>query len=425
MADDIVLAVPEVLSAVYVVPTSRPPEDAAADAEKVAGALGEPLSGLVRGMLSGPLLGVEVRPAADLPAVPDEALALTGAGESARALLREASHAVVVRGVYRPGWPPAHEWGAAAVAGGIAARLDVPVLDVTVPRLLTAQQALDALPTARRAFAAADWLHVAHAATADGLQVATKGLSRFGLPELVTHGVPEPLAGPWASVLTGLAQALLRVFTEALGDGEPPPFVSLPAVVTLEETDVVRAHGAGTEAGAGSVRFGLRLDPATDPDADAFLVVGPPADPSAAPATVADFAVAVCATLFGAGGAAEAVDPADMALAAAVAQARSTLGDVRQRFVDGGFEAGTRLVVKHGLVGADGSAEYVWAYVTGWQSPDEVDGRCGCDAATDEAYRVGRPVRLLADDVVDWAVWADGRGVVEGGFTDAVLSADG
>ena len=420
MADDIVLAVPEVLSAVYVVPTSRPPKDVAADAEKVAGALGEPLSGLVRGMLSGPLLGVEVQPVADLPAVPDDALA--GAGESARALLREATHAVVVRGVYRPGWPPAHEWGAAAVAGGIAARLDVPVLDVAVPRLLTAQQALDGLPTAQRAFAAADWLHVTHAAAPDGLRVATSGLSRFGLPELVSHGVPEQLAGPWAGVLTGLAQALLRVFTDALGDGDPPPFVSLPAVVTLEETDVVRAHGAGTDAGSGRVRFGLTLDPATDPDADAFLVVGPPAD---TPATSADFAVAVCATLFGAGDGADAVDPGDVALAAAVAQARATLPAVRQRFVDGGFAAGTRLVVKHGLVAADGTAEYVWAYVTGWQAPDEVDGRCGCDAATDPAYRVGRPVRLLADDVVDWAVWADGRGVVEGGFTDAVLSADG
>ncbi|WP_088320414.1 DUF2314 domain-containing protein [Kineosporia sp. R_H_3] len=430
MADEIVLPVPETLSAVYVVPTSRPPDDLDALTTRIVDALGEPLGGLVRGMLTVPLLELAVRPTAELPPMPDEILAVMGASDSSRALAREASHAVVVTGVYQPGWPPAHEWGAAAVAGGIAARLDVPVLDVVVPRLRTAKQVLDALPTGERPLAAVDWIQIVHSATPEGLWFTTKGLGRFGLPELATEGVPPQLAGPWTSVLNGLAQVLLRTYADTLEGGEGrdgeerPAFVTLPAEVGIGEEDVVRAHG-GKPAGTRTTRLRLRLDPATDPDADSFLTVVPPLDFAA---SAGEFMVAVCADLFGAGDDEVVHAPDDEAMGAAmdaaIDRARATLAGARQRFVDGGIPAGSHLIVKHGLESEDGT-EFVWAYVTDWQTPDRVVGRCGSDADSDPEYRVGRPVRLLAEDVVDWAVWTDGTGIVEGGFTDAVLSGGG
>jgi hypothetical protein len=426
MADEIVLPVPETLSAVYVVPTSRPPDDLDALTGRIVDALGEPLGGLVRGMLTVPLLEVAVRPAAELPPMPDETLAVMGASDSSRALVREATHAVVVTGVYQPGWPPAHEWGAAAVAGGVAARLDVPVLDVVVPRLRTAKQVLDALPTGERPLAAVDWIQVVHSETPEGLWFTTKGLGRFGLPELATEGVPPQLAGPWTSVLNGVAQVLLRTFADTLEGGEQrdgeerAAFVTLPAELDIGEEDVVRAHG-GKPAGTRTTRLRLRLDPSTDPDADSFLTVVPTVG---YPASAGEFLVLACADLFGAAEDEVVHAALDEAMEHAMEQARATLDGARQRFVDGGIPAGSHLIVKHGLEADDGT-EFVWAYVTDWQTPDRVVGRCGSDADSDPEYRVGRPVRLLAEDVVDWAVWTDGKGVVEGGFTDAVLSGGG
>jgi hypothetical protein len=44
------------------------------------------------------------------------------------------------------------------------------------------------------------------------------------------------------------------------------------------------------------------------------------------------------------------------------------------------------------------------------------------DAHLDRRIRVGRPVRVDVATVVDWALWIDGEGIIEGGWTNTLLS---
>jgi hypothetical protein len=47
------------------------------------------------------------------------------------------------------------------------------------------------------------------------------------------------------------------------------------------------------------------------------------------------------------------------------------------------------------------------------------------DASVDESIRAGRPIVIDAGTVVDWAVWEDGEGIVEGGETNKVALREG
>ncbi|MET7836764.1 DUF2314 domain-containing protein, partial [Micromonospora sediminicola] len=100
---------------------------------------------------------------------------------------------------------------------------------------------------------------------------------------------------------------------------------------------------------------------------------------------------------------------------------RASLGDIRARFLAGRLPDESQLVVKYGLPGDEGP-EYVWAGVTSWEVPERIVGASASDANTDPGVRIGSPVVVEASDVVDWAV-LDGTGVLEGGWTQAVLDA--
>jgi len=81
---------------------------------------------------------------------------------------------------------------------------------------------------------------------------------------------------------------------------------------------------------------------------------------------------------------------------------------------------GTHLIVKHRLAGPNGN-EYVWAFVTDWSKPGTIRGHSANDAEYEPSVRVGRPAVVDVEAVIDWAIWADGQGIVEGGWTDAIL----
>jgi hypothetical protein len=59
--------------------------------------------------------------------------------------------------------------------------------------------------------------------------------------------------------------------------------------------------------------------------------------------------------------------------------------------------------------------------VTSWPAADLIVGTCMNDAHLDRRIRVGRPVRVDVATVVDWALWVDGEGIVEGGWTNKIL----
>ena len=129
-----------------------------------------------------------------------------------------------------------------------------------------------------------------------GLRMTTKGLGRFGLPELQVRNVPPQLGQAWTEVLTGLASSRLGAWLTALRDlGAEPAFAQLPAALEVCEADIARAYDApGTEGPAVPVR--LTFDPSPQDSADSFLSVQPPDD---FPASAGEFLAGVCAALFG------------------------------------------------------------------------------------------------------------------------------
>ncbi|MFC8847624.1 MULTISPECIES: DUF2314 domain-containing protein [unclassified Micromonospora] len=416
--DFLPVPVPESLTATYLVPMVGLPKVGAKTAVRaLAGRLAEPVHGLATQMLDSPLMSVDTRPVAEFPALPPDLLTAFGASQAQLDRLAAATHLVVVQAEYRPGWPPAHEWAARAVAAAVAESAGGDVVDVFGLQFLDPATALRSLPDAQGRIRLVDWVLVPYSSDAEGLWFTTKGLRRFGLLELQTQGVPDHLTRAWGAVLTGAARRLLRAWTDGLAGDEVPAFVQLPVLATVTGHDIAVAYGNPEQHGATApVLLRLELDPATDPDADSFLSLRPP---PGHPGPDGRYFAAACATLFdGIAPDVRYARPGD-AMSRAVATARAGLDDVRARFLAGRLPARSQLVVKYGLPGDEGP-EYVWAGVTSWDTAERIVGASASDAGTDPAVRIGAPVVVEAADVVDWAVLG-ATGVLEGGWTQAVL----
>ncbi|SCE70375.1 hypothetical protein GA0070216_101459 [Micromonospora matsumotoense] len=418
--DFLPVPVPESLSATYLVPMAGlPPVSPKTAVRALAGRLADPVYGLATQMLDSPLMSVDTRSIDEFPQLPPDLLTAFGATEAQLGRLAAASHLVVVQAEYRPGWPPAHEWAARAVAAAVAESVDGDVVDVFGLQFLDPATALKSLPDAQGRIRLVDWVLVPYSSDTEGLWFTTKGLRRFGLLELQTQGVPDHLTRAWGAVLTGAARRLLRDWTDGLAGEEVPAFVQLPVLATVTGHDIAVAYGNPEQHGATApVLLRLELDPATDPEADSFLSLRPP---PGHPGPDGRYYAAACATLF------SGIEPdvryarSGDAMSRAVATARAGLDDIRARFLADGLPPEAQLVVKYGLAGDDGP-EYVWAGVNSWDAPERIIGASASDANTDPTVRIGSPVEVAVTEVVDWAV-LDGTGVIEGGWTQAVLDA--
>ncbi|ASW56101.1 DUF2314 domain-containing protein [Plantactinospora sp. KBS50] len=415
--DFLPVPVPESLTATYLVPVPARPADPAAALAALAPRLAAPIRDLAQQMLAGPLLTVQTRSVDELPHLPPDLLAAFGAADDQLSRLSGATELMVVQAEFRPGWPPAHEWAARAVAAALAEAMGGDVVDVFGFQLLDPAAAVRSLPDEEGRIRLVDWILVPYSDNPDGLWFTTKGLRRFGLLELQAQGVPAALTRAWAAVMTGVARRLLRTWTDKLGDQDLPAFVQLPVMASVTSHDIAVAYGnPERHDGSAPARLRLELDPATDPEAESFLSLLPP---EGHPGPAGRYFATVCATLFGSERTEIRHTRTDEAMIRAIATARSGLPGVRERFRSRALPEGTRLMVKYGLPGPDGP-EYVWAEVTSWLEPERILGTSASDAANDDAVRAGRPVAVNAVDVVDWALLHGAR-MVEGGWTQAVL----
>lgn len=440
------LPAPETVSAFYAVPTA----DGSVTTESlVAAGLG--VDTALPRQLPQPL--VQVHHAADLPPLPIDQLAASGATDEQLARLRAATHLVLVSLGGRPGWPPAHEWIARSLAAGVAQRLGADVVDLLATQVLDLTTVRASLPDAAGLVCLADWVAVEVWPERDGYTCTTSGLRRFGLPELQTTATPAGVVDAWGRAMVGLAWRLLALWRDALaphGDNLPAT-APVPAAITVTDTDVIEAHTRVTEAGgprpgrpsyaaagAAPAAATVRLVPhdAAEPGRPgSFLAIQPPGGRS-----VPEFLAEACEVLFGRS--ALATRPvADPEFERAIAAAREGLPAIRQRYAAGGFatagaeaDLGTgaawasgagpngaraprqRLLVRYALA-ADEAVEYAWAYVTSWRDPFRILATSATDSVHLPRLRAGRPVVLDAAAVVDWAVELDGIGIVEGAYT--------
>ncbi|WP_241755911.1 hypothetical protein [Actinomadura sp. RB99] len=301
MGEKLTLPVPETLYATYAVVLTAPiPDPGELAYDEVAARTRPPLRDLVLGMLGSPMVTLDQRPAAEFPPLPADLLAAYGASPAELAALDAASHILAVRAAYRPGHPPAHEWAARAVAGAVAAARTAPVIDVFTPQILAHDHLTRSLPEPDGAVRLTDWMLLPHTSGPHGFWFATKGLARFGLPELQTENVPPALVVPWGRLLNGLARRVLDLWQERLPAGEQPLVVDLPETVSVGLQDVAAAQGTD-EPLRREVTVRLRLDTLDTPDApdtpgetgEPVLTVLPAGDGP-------DRLESLCAALFGA-----------------------------------------------------------------------------------------------------------------------------
>ena len=417
MTENLILPVPELISAVYLVPVPLSAQDAEDRATAgLSARVASPVAVAARMMLDGGALTVHAVSSSSLPPVPGPLQEYLGVARELVRAVAEASNFVAVRASGPPGWPPMHEWAGRACAAVLASQCGVPLVDTVIPKILAADAALRTLPRAQDArFRLADWMSVFHSAGIGGLGMTTKGLGRFGLPELQARNVPPQLGQAWTRVLTGLASSLLGSWLNALRDRAEPAFAQLSAVLEVGEGDIARAYDAPVTEGA-AVPVRLTFDPSPQDSTDSFLSVQPPDE---YPASAGEFLAGVCTALFGQHELPiRYLAPSDE-MQRAMQDARAALPAVRTRFLAGDLPPRAQLMIKH-EISAPGQAEYPWAYVTSWTDPARVLGNAAGDATLDLGIRTGRPIVVATETIIDWAIWIDGKGIIEGGRTNVI-----
>lgn len=258
VTDTVVLPIPERLLAVYAVATREPVDSTATRSS------------------GGVAIDVVPVDAAPLPAA--ALLRAMGASTEALAKLGSATEAVLVRSVGGPGMPPGSELTAYAAAQTLADVYDGVLIDTVIPRIVESPRGIG------DEFRLADWVVLPHSTADDGdLWFTTKGMARFGLPELQSSGVPESVSNAWGAVLTGVAQVLTQLVGQALTEQPGRAFVELPARIDVSLRDVAAGYSDRSRSAEDpgldvSAEIGLAWDPAPQAEADSFLTVQPPED---------------------------------------------------------------------------------------------------------------------------------------------------
>ena len=160
MAENLILPVPELMSAVYLVPLSLSVQAAKDRASAgLSARIASPVGVAARMMLDAGAVTVHAMSSSSLPSVPAQLQEYLGVASELVQAVAEASEFVMVRASYQPGWPPMHEWAGRACAAVLASQAGVPLVDTGTPKVLAADAALRTLPGAEDArFRLADWM---------------------------------------------------------------------------------------------------------------------------------------------------------------------------------------------------------------------------------------------------------------------------
>jgi hypothetical protein len=310
------------------------------------------------------------------------------------------------------------EWKARGPAAALAAELGAPVLDPKTPQVLTAEDALAALPDTTLTIPASisnditigltfkSWVRVHDVGYQGVIAVMTDGMRRFGLPELRLGPTSPELREELTTLLNGVA---FRIWSDliaraldtpkATGLLHLPRFLRVPAEMEIHRRDLDRANGVPNRGGAFAL-IGLQFDPAQGEDSGSWLTVCPPAcwDTS-----WEDFIADTCQAMFGFEKPPWHYIPEFGALMGAVAEAAQTLPEARSRFLSGDLPPGGRLMIRHDAADA---GEFRWARVESWEDAGHAVIRdTGRELAP--GVRLSPPVTIETRRIVDWGIWVD------------------
>jgi len=429
---DLVLPVPEMTSAIYMVPVPAPMSTAEAR-RQVGKAVEARLTGPLRMLTTEWLAQGAVKVAAGPAGPPPPGLLdnpSLGTPEQ-RVFLARARTLVQFSARQRTSLIGMQTWKACGPAAALAVGLGAPVLDLQVPQVLTAEDALAALPETALTLPASisddltiglsfrSWVRV-HTVDLPGMiGVVTDGMRRFGLPEFRMGPASPDLREELTSLLNGVAfrfwsdlLARAQDTPKAVGLVNLPRFLRVPTEMDIHRRDLDRANGVPNRGGTYAL-IGLRFDPAHDEGPWDWLTVCPPATWDA---SWEDFVADTCHGMFGFEKPPWHYIPELGALLDAVDKAKQTLPEARSRFLRGDLPANGRLMVRHETEDAD---EFRWARVESWEDAGKV---VVCDTGREltPGVRPGPPVTIDTGQIADWGIWVDGRGVVEGADTEGV-----
>lgn len=429
---ELVLPVPETVSASYTVPVPAPVNTTEARrlaGEAIEARLTGPLRTLTAAWLAKGAVKVKVGLAGPLPpGLLDKPL--FGSPEQ-RAFLTQARAFVQFNATQRASLIAMQEWKARGPAAALAADIGAPVLDSQAPQVMTAEEALAALPGTALTIPASishdvtvsltfkPWVCVHDVDYQGVMAVMTDGMRRFGLPEVRMGPASPDLREELTALLNGVAfriwaGLLARAQETPNGTGlvNTPRFLRVSAEMDIHRRDLDRANGAPNRGGT-SATIGLRFDPAQSEDSRSWLTVCPPAGWEM---SWEDFIADTCHAMFGFEKPRWHYIPEFGALLDAVDKAIRTLPEARSRFLRDDLPPGGRLMVRYETAE---TGEVQWASVASWEDARHAVVR---DIGRELAPGV-RPAHLVTietQQIVDWGIWVDGKGVIKGCETEGI-----
>jgi len=216
-------------------------------------------------------------------------------------------------------------------------------------------------------------IHVREAG--DLLRACSRGMDKFGLPDLVVDQFPKSVSDAVGSLLNRVAQALV--------EGRRP--VADGAFLVTD--------------GARGTKVWLAETARQDNDPENRLVAIRVQGKGTPPENL----MQALTELLGAKDAATAVDPDG----AAREKARARLPEIAARF-RAGLAVGERILVKAPFAAPDGRREWMWLEVTRWDG-DAIDGLLQNKPVLVTGLNAGARVRARQPEIADWAhVHADG-----------------
>jgi uncharacterized protein YegJ (DUF2314 family) len=394
---------------------------------------GETLGSGIHAFCEQGMLSLEVHSRDDFPPPPDALLRAYGPGENEERRYRNATHLLLVSATDLLLPPRIGLWSVMAVARALAEAMPGGVLlDPEFPRLLGNESIEQDLPSDGMVRVLDHILIPYSQDKRTGLNwMTTRGMNRFGLPDLELRNVPPHLVQNLMPVLNGVAQRLtdtaVQVVMEA-NNNEPPPQLTLPAEFSFSLRDIQRAYDAEDDMEMefepfegeellpqGETIIRLEVTGGTAPDDPPLVRLAPPRGTRGGTGVWLN---RLLTDLFGNTEEAALVETGNETMEEAHQQAVASLPLVRDRF-QAGFRSGEVLHVKHGFPTEGTSHEYMWIAVTGWE-----EGRLKGYLASDPQYRrdlrAGQKIEIEESDVYDWLIrHTDGR--MEGAFTNRAL----
>jgi uncharacterized protein YegJ (DUF2314 family) len=371
------------------------------------------------------IMSLEVGARENLPSPPPQMVRYMGLDELTERRLENATHAV---GIFCPELPRAPffgYWLVQAAAKAIAERYSGVIFDPGELKVLKASEAEEGLPEDGLLRIARHMMVPQSRGNRGLLWTTTKGLGKFGLPELEIKDAPSDLATQLGLLINGVAGYLIKQLWEQSMESEPGKLtlqIDREPSITLK--DVERAFGEEPsniyENALGQTRVRLEYRRGRRGH-DSFLTILPP---SASHEKRGEWIHGAVADLFGSTDTLRNISADSEAMEAAHMEALGRLPSVKERFL-AGLAIGQILFVKHGFLvpGTDDQHEYMWAVVNTWRGD-----RLSCTLANDPVHcanlRAGQTVELREDQLFDWMLSGPGD-QTEGAYTTRVVERDG